>query len=113
VGARSPPTRWTQAAQKQDADAACQRVLNVALYRRPAGRRRFQNLWAMTERSGAARSPRALQIGKSRLTWVPSHPQVQSRFGWQLHPCHQGPGSRAERHGCHHPAHSRGLPAAG
>jgi carotenoid 1,2-hydratase len=46
-------------------------ALNLSLYRRPAGRTRYERMWAMTER-GAAQLQRGeghLQIGPSRLAW--------------------------------------------
>ncbi len=46
-------------------------ALNLSLYRRPPGGRRYQRLWAMTERSAQRlqRSPSRLQIGPSQLVW--------------------------------------------
>ena len=70
----SPYYAWARRRGNPDAENHC--ALNVALYRRPAGSTRFQNLWAMTERSSAARAPRALQIGPSRLAWVGDELQI-------------------------------------
>lgn len=70
----SPYYAWAKRRGAADAENHC--ALNVALYRRRAGSSRFQHLWAMTERSGAVRSPRSLQIGPSRLAWVGHELQI-------------------------------------
>ncbi|MFG6414994.1 carotenoid 1,2-hydratase [Roseateles sp. DC23W] len=46
-------------------------ALNLSLYRRPAGAKRYQRLWAMTERGTGQvqRSATQLRIGASRLAW--------------------------------------------
>lgn len=53
------------------AEAHC--AINLSLYRRPAGSRGFQRLWAMTERAAPdlQRSATRLQIGPSGLAWQP------------------------------------------
>ncbi|UXH78581.1 carotenoid 1,2-hydratase [Roseateles amylovorans] len=68
----SPYYAWARRRQGEgQAAAQAHCALNVSLYRRAPGARRFARLWAMTERGTEALQQDAtrLQIGPSQLTW--------------------------------------------
>lgn len=68
----SPYYAWARQRQGAAVRPAAHCALNVSLYHRPAGRKAYRRLWAMTERSEAQLRRRAdsLQIGPSRLRWA-------------------------------------------
>lgn len=70
----SPYYAWARRRQgdtQAPADAHC--ALNLSLYSRASGARRFQRRWAMTERGASAlqRNTGQLHIGPSALAWQP------------------------------------------
>lgn len=69
----SPYYAWARRRRGEGGAAATEHCsINVALYHRPPGARRFRTAWAMTERGERQlqRDALSLQIGPSALRWI-------------------------------------------